>query len=387
MTLITLITIPVQKGCVNLIIRELSRVEKQNYIRTYGSLIVWLSVNIISISTISGVVIFLLYKTGVLTIDISGLRVLGVAWVISFSTSVCAVISAILRSSGRVHLGQLPEFFFRQFIFLLAIFVLLFFVGYKLKYLSSVLQVYALSGLAAVLCSFVVLLISSLHRRIHFRQIDMQLWGAWYGSMFSLSLVGGMVVLQSNVDIIMISQLASFEDVAVYKLSISIVALTQFGHNAVLSARSQRFASLYFSENLAGLEREAISASRFATGFGFISFFVVLILLLAYSSIFSLYEYEGILVPFLILFAGQLLSLLLGPCSIILNMTGHEKRNLIASLFGIVSNVIGNYILVPALGVIGAALATAFSILVWKFVTYRMLRSAIGIDTMAFRNI
>ena len=70
--------------------------------------------------------------------------------------------------------------------------------------------------------------------------------------------------------------------------------------------------------------------------------------------------------PLVILAAAQLLTGLFGPVAMLLNMQGLEKRTVGAGVFAAASNVALNAVLIPRYGMVGAAVATGASLLVWN---------------------
>ena len=72
--------------------------------------------------------------------------------------------------------------------------------------------------------------------------------------------------------------------------------------------------------------------------------------------------FAGSLLPLLILLVSQVLNAATGPSSTLLAMTGHQWARLTNGLVALVAHVIGGLLLIPALGVVGAALSTGIGI-------------------------
>jgi O-antigen/teichoic acid export membrane protein len=73
-------------------------------------------------------------------------------------------------------------------------------------------------------------------------------------------------------------------------------------------------------------------------------------------------EYIAGALPLVILIIGQMINVSTGAVGFILIMTGYERLWLIISVFSFALNVALNVMLVPQLGLIGAAIATAIAI-------------------------
>ena len=68
----------------------------------------------------------------------------------------------------------------------------------------------------------------------------------------------------------------------------------------------------------------------------------------------------------IILASSQLFNSISGPSAIFLNMTGRQKTLNIILIIALLINVALNVTLIPTLGMIGAALSTAISLVLWK---------------------
>jgi O-antigen/teichoic acid export membrane protein len=83
-----------------------------------------------------------------------------------------------------------------------------------------------------------------------------------------------------------------------------------------------------------------------------------------------------------ILAIGQLFNSAAGPVGLFLSMTGHEKDALNGIIMSAVLNLVLNAVLIPPFGIVGSAIATAFSYLMWNlllaFVLYRRLNLVAG---------
>jgi O-antigen/teichoic acid export membrane protein len=76
--------------------------------------------------------------------------------------------------------------------------------------------------------------------------------------------------------------------------------------------------------------------------------------------------------------AGQLVNSSVGPTARVLSMTGHQNWILLAMLGSAVAGVVGNVVLVPAYGILGAGIATAAALLVANTVQVVFIRRLLG---------
>jgi O-antigen/teichoic acid export membrane protein len=81
---------------------------------------------------------------------------------------------------------------------------------------------------------------------------------------------------------------------------------------------------------------------------------------------------------------GQLTNALCGPVMYLLNMTGHEKSARNTMAVGVVVNLVGNAVLIPTVGIAGAAIATSFTMALWNGWAMVAVYRKTGIRTFLF---
>jgi O-antigen/teichoic acid export membrane protein len=65
-------------------------------------------------------------------------------------------------------------------------------------------------------------------------------------------------------------------------------------------------------------------------------------------------------------------------------MTRHERDTAKGLAVSAILNVVLNLLLVPLLGIIGAAMATALSLITWNVLLWWAVRQRLGINSLAF---
>jgi O-antigen/teichoic acid export membrane protein len=68
----------------------------------------------------------------------------------------------------------------------------------------------------------------------------------------------------------------------------------------------------------------------------------------------------------------------------LLNMTGHEKSARNTMAVGVVVNLVGNAVLIPTVGIAGAAIATSFTMALWNGWAMVAVYRKTGIRTFLF---
>jgi O-antigen/teichoic acid export membrane protein len=88
--------------------------------------------------------------------------------------------------------------------------------------------------------------------------------------------------------------------------------------------------------------------------------------------------------PLVILAGGQLVNAGMGSVASLLNMTGHERDTTRIILMAALLNLTLNFTLTPLWGTLGAATATAVTLIVWNVVMWRAVKRRIGIHASPF---
>ena len=97
--------------------------------------------------------------------------------------------------------------------------------------------------------------------------------------------------------------------------------------------------------------------------------------------------YERAYVPMLILLAGQLVNAGTGSVVTLLNMTGYERETAKGIVVSAGLNLVLNLWLIPLWGIIGSAVATTASMIVWNLVLWWAVRKNLGVNTVAFARL
>jgi len=83
----------------------------------------------------------------------------------------------------------------------------------------------------------------------------------------------------------------------------------------------------------------------------------------------------------IILSLGQFLNVFSGPVGSMLNMAGQERVTMVGVGASVVVTVVGNLILIPLMGIYGAALGTALGVTTWNVVLVILCYKRLGIWT------
>ncbi|MGW8268779.1 MAG: flippase, partial [Longimicrobiales bacterium] len=83
-----------------------------------------------------------------------------------------------------------------------------------------------------------------------------------------------------------------------------------------------------------------------------------------------------------ILVLGQVVNAAMGPVGHLMNLTGHGRES--AVVYGTAAGVnVGlNLLLIPAMGMEGAAVATATSVILWNLWLFALVRRRVGVHSL-----
>src|SRR5690606_15084182 len=190
---------------------------------------------------------------------------------------------------------------------------------------------------------------------------DYQL-GQWLKVAAPIFFVEGFFFLLINVDVLMVGRAMDPEHVAIYFAATKIMALAHFVYFAVKASVAQRYSELLHSGDRAEVASFAEASVRWT--FWPTMLLGAIILLTGYP---LLRLFRPAVTPgyplLFILIVGVIARASVGPAESLLNMSG--KQNICALLYAatLAINVILNLVLIPRLGLTGAAIATAIAML------------------------
>jgi O-antigen/teichoic acid export membrane protein len=83
--------------------------------------------------------------------------------------------------------------------------------------------------------------------------------------------------------------------------------------------------------------------------------------------------------------AGQLLNSFAGVVGFVMMMTDHQYQSMRILVVAAVANILLNATLIPTLGLIGGAIATSSTLLLWNVWMVVYVKRKINISTTAFK--
>jgi len=178
-----------------------------------------------------------------------------------------------------------------------------------------------------------------------------------------LLFIGLLYFLISHIDILMIGYFLESSDVGVYSVAVRIAGMAVFLLSASNTIFGPTISELTEKDQFKTLERllKSISKIIFAFSLNFLLFVIIY-----NQEILTVFGEEYIVggLVLIILTFGQFINASVGPTGTILIMSGKQKFEVFNSIAICLMNIILNIILIPRLGISGAAIATASSIVI-----------------------
>jgi O-antigen/teichoic acid export membrane protein len=206
----------------------------------------------------------------------------------------------------------------------------------------------------------------------------------WVASAVPLALAEGMRHLQGHVGALTLGWFATSADVGLFRVAESAAGLTWLPSTILLGVIMPSIASLFASGDQRRLQKLVVytTAGMFLGALG-----IALILLICgrylLATVFGA-DFADANNAMLVLTFGQLLNSAIGPTVVLLNMTGQERAVSQAFMYSFALNVLISIALVPLLGTMGAALASAISFFAWNIILWRHSSNALKIETSLF---
>lgn len=191
--------------------------------------------------------------------------------------------------------------------------------------------------------------------------------------------LGGMYLLVSRTDLIMLGAMKGARDAGVYAVASRAAELIPFFMTAATTSIAPKIAKLHYAGEDQLLQRMLTGTARRVL---LVSTPLALLLIFAANPLlYYLYgtQYiDGAIVLQILAFA-QLFVVLGGPLGTILDMTGREQLNVKTMAVTVLVNIILNLALIPRFGAQGAAIATCVSMILARSFLWYLVRSRFGL--------
>ncbi|MBM1142736.1 flippase [Alcanivorax sp. ZXX171] len=374
LALLTFISVPIQSALPTLVLREVAKEpQKKSPIIKWAkkvSLLYWF------FGAITLLTIGRFYNNGA-QIDLFLIALFSMPFM-----AIAMIKSAEIKARGAVVVGQVADAVIRPGGILLICIVWFFLFGQiadfdlLIFYLVSVLLMLLFNQMASDgLC------------KINCQDLPSKQPEEWRKTLIPLTFLAGFQVLNAQLDIIVVGFIESDENTGIYRVAVQLSLLVAMIITGVNQAIQPRISLLYSRGDRVELE-EVVKRSS------------IIILLLTLFPAIILLTFGTYLIPLLFgevylagysslifLVLAQLINAGFGSVGAILNMSGHERYTVMGMFAAFCVNLVMDILLVPVLGILGAALSTCISFLVWNLILWKMVKVKLGIESAGFINV
>lgn len=285
----------------------------------------------------------------------------------------------ISRSQSWIDLALMPPYMLRPFAMLL-LFGLGMWAGYPATALSALVA--ALAATYLTTCAQLLIMRRRFDGKLPdaAREYEIPLW---LKVSAPIMLMHGFMIVLQHVDVLVLNLYVLPSDVAVYYAAIKTTGLIAFVHFAVGAAFAPRFAE-YFSagrmDDLSAHLRESIKWSFWPSLLASAG-----ILAMGYPLLWLFGPEFTVGYPVMFVLAcGLVARAACGPAEALLSVLGQQKICAVVMFFTLGINVALNFALIPSFGLIGAAAATAGSIMLESVLLIWIIRKRLGLHAFVF---
>lgn len=377
---VTLLSMPAILGVPTLVTRETARAnEARNWAQMRG---LWrwsgrISLTIVTIAiALAALVLYFTTDQIVQTDKV----VIYIAMIMAPLLVLGRLRSAALRGLKFPVLAQMPEQFIRQVCFLVLLAVLI--VGFGEGHLTAAtamgLNVVSVF-LAFLVGAFFLYRLSPTTNLLSVSGLEQR---DWLRSIIPFAFVSGAQLLLKNTDLFMLGIMKGMDEVAWYRVSVQISLLMAFGLEVITLVVAPYFVRFYKRGDKKNLKRTFIASVLASISVAFPVFLVFVffgegLIELAFGK-----EYIDSYYPLMILAVGQLFNVVVGPAGYLLSMAGFEKDTAKVMVWASILNILFNLLLIPQIGMIGAAASSAICLAIWNIWVVVVLRKRVGISPL-----
>jgi O-antigen/teichoic acid export membrane protein len=205
----------------------------------------------------------------------------------------------------------------------------------------------------------------------------------------SLSFVGmSAMILVGKMDSVMVTSLKGFEWNAIYTTAFYMATVIEIPKRAITTSASTLIAQAFSKQNIAEVSSiyRKTSLNQFIIG--------ALLLIGIWANLPGVFDimpkgeiYRAGSVVVLIVGSGKLLDMLFGPSSEIIGLSAHYWFNLVVITVLAVIVIISNYLLIPRLGIEGAAYGTVLALFVYNATKFVFIYFKLGLQPFSWNTI
>ena len=188
-----------------------------------------------------------------------------------------------------------------------------------------------------------------------------------------------MMLIMGKVDLFMLANMSSSDQVGIYNIALKLSMLAYMGLMAVNSIAAPKFSEIHSSGDLDALKKIVQQSTKTI-------FWVFLCFPKSILSVFG-EEFKLAAMALIILSISKMFSAISGSVGTFLQMVGKQNVFQNILIFTAVINISLNYILIPKFGINGAAFASAISGVIWNVLMIIYIKKNFGFYSIYFPGI
>jgi O-antigen/teichoic acid export membrane protein len=193
-------------------------------------------------------------------------------------------------------------------------------------------------------------------------------------------------IVFSRMDVVMVGILVGPKEAGIYAVAMRAGNLAQIGQTAMTATVAPRMSELYWSKREDELQHLVLTAVRWV----FIpSLGLAIVMSLFATPILAVFGHAFIAGRWVLIWivVGQLVSVASGPVGWLMNLTGRQNET--AIVFGATAalTMVGYFVLIPPLGMVGAAIANSAAIAVRNLALSWVARRSLGYNVSVLQSL
>jgi O-antigen/teichoic acid export membrane protein len=206
----------------------------------------------------------------------------------------------------------------------------------------------------------------------------------WFTTAVPIFMVEGFYFLLTYTDVLVLQQFRPPEEVGIYYAAVKTLALVAFVHYSVAAATAHKFTEYHVRGDRAQLAAFLSESIRWTFWPSLAATALILALGRPFLWLFGPRFLDGYSLMF-ILAVGPLARAAIGPVERLLNMVGEQRACALVYGGAFLFNIAACVVLIPRLGIHGAAIATSAAILVESILLFWVTKRRLGLHVFIWK--
>lgn len=289
------------------------------------------------------------------------------------------VLDGTARSQGWILAALGPGYIIRP-LTILVVFITMLIAGFEP--LATTALIAAFSGTALTVVGQQLFLRKRIHKTV-FKGPRTYHLQEWMRVSLPIFFIEGFFFLLINVDVLMVGRMMEPDSVAMYFAVTKVLALAHFVYFAVKSSVAQRYSQLLHGEDKQQFKDFARSSAHWTFWPTLLLSGLLLLMGWPLLALFGNDFTHGYPLLF-ILILGVIARASVGPCESLLSMSGNQNICALLYALALIVNISLNLVLIPILGLSGAAIATVCAMAIEAATLSYAVRKRLGITMFVF---